>query len=186
MAKMGEPAEPVADLKEPFKSFEDVIDEKLYQPPNLADLLDGANISELGPHLFPGGETEALRRMNKELSNERWVATFEKPNTSPNSLEPSTTVLSPYIKFGCLSPKVFYHKLKAIYRKYPNHSKPPVSLHGQLYWREFFYFCGAYTPNFDRIDGNPICRKIKWDTNPEYLKYLYSIYSPEFFFQLLS
>nr|CAD7464667.1 unnamed protein product [Timema tahoe] len=41
-----------------------------------------------------------------------WVCKFEKPNTSPNSLEPSTTVLSPYLKFGCLSARTFYHQLK--------------------------------------------------------------------------
>lgn len=82
--------------------------------------------------------------MEKELSKEQWVASFEKPNTSPNSLDPSTTVLSPYLKFGCLSPKLFYQKLKQIYRKYPKHAKPPVSLEGQLIWREFFYFCGRF------------------------------------------
>lgn len=170
MAKMGEPAAPASDLREHLKSFDDIIDEKLYLPPTLAELLEGAEITQLGPNLYPGGESEALRRMQEVLSDERWIAGFEKPNTSPNSLKPSTTVLSPYLKFGCLSPKVFYHKLKAIYRKNPKYSKPPVSLEGQLYWREFFYFCGAYTPNFDRIEGNPICRKIKWDTNPDYLK----------------
>lgn len=47
---------------------------------------------------------------------------------------------------------------------------PPVSLEGQLIWREFFYFCGAYTPKFDKIEGNPICRQIKWDENEEYFK----------------
>jgi cryptochrome len=43
--------------------------------------------------MFLGGETEALRRLN-EMVNQRpnWVVNFAKPNTSPNSLEPSTTV----------------------------------------------------------------------------------------------
>lgn len=169
MAKVGEPNQPVPEFTGQLKPL-DNIDEKLYLPPGLGDLLEGAKTSELGPHLYPGGESEALRRMEKKLANEAWVSAFEKPNTSPNSLQPSTTVLSPYLKFGCLSPKLFYHKLKSIYGKHPKHSEPPVSLEGQLIWREFFYFCGTYTPNFDRIEGNPICRKIKWDDNPEYLK----------------
>ena len=40
-----------------------------------------------------------------------WVCKFEKPKTSPTSLQPSTTVLSPYLKFGCLSPRIMYHQL---------------------------------------------------------------------------
>ena len=50
------------------------------------------------------------------------------------------------------------------------HSQPPVSLHGQLIWREFFYLCAANTPNFGRMVGNPICKQIDWDTNEEYLE----------------
>lgn len=49
-----------------------------------------------------------------------WVCKFEKPKTSPNSLVPSTTVLSPYIKFGCLSSRVFYYKLKEVGNSYYN------------------------------------------------------------------
>ena len=42
-------------------------------------------------------------------------------------------------------------------------SKPPVSLRGQLLWREFFYFVGANTPNFDQMEENPICKQIPWE-----------------------
>lgn len=31
------------------------------------------------------------------------------------------------------------------------HTEPPVSLLGQLFWREFFYFVAYKTPNFDRF-----------------------------------
>ena len=50
------------------------------------------------------------------------------------------------------------------------HSQPPVSLHGQLLWREFFYTVGDGTPNFDKMEGNPVCRQIPWDKNEEYLE----------------
>ena len=50
------------------------------------------------------------------------------------------------------------------------YSQPPVSLHGQLIWREFFYLCAANTPNFGQMRGNPICKQIDWDTNEEYLQ----------------
>lgn len=41
---------------------------------------------------------------------------------------------------------------------------------GQLYWREFFYLNGYKVPNFDRIAGNPLCRVIDWEYNPDYIK----------------
>ena len=50
------------------------------------------------------------------------------------------------------------------------HSQPPVSLHGQLLWREFFYTVATGTPNFDKMEGNPVCTQIDWDTKPEFLE----------------
>ena len=46
---------------------------------------------------------------------------------------------------------------------------PPLSLHGQLLWREFFYCAATKNPNFDRMIGNPICVQIPWDKNAEAL-----------------
>lgn len=46
-------------------------------------------------------------------------------------------------------------------------SKPPVSLRGQLLWREFFYFVGANTPNFDKMEGNPICKQVPWEEDED-------------------
>lgn len=51
-----------------------------------------------------------------------------------------------------------------------NHTKPPVSLKGQLLWREFFYTVGGATKNFNKMEGNPICRQIDWDENDEFYK----------------
>lgn len=110
---------------------------------------------------------------------------FSKPDTSPNSIEPSTTVLSPYLKFGCLSSRLMYHRLhnvkwnfllgtfgfnRFIFLKVIDgrkHTSPPTSLTGQLLWREFYYTCGAYIPNFDRMIGNPVCKQIPWKIDPE-------------------
>ena len=50
------------------------------------------------------------------------------------------------------------------------HTEPPVSLHGQLLWREFFYTVGAGTPNFSKMVGNPACIQVDWDTNKDYLE----------------
>ncbi|CAI9114035.1 OLC1v1014654C1 [Oldenlandia corymbosa var. corymbosa] len=35
----------------------------------------------------------------------------------------------------------------------------------QLLWREFFYTVAFGTPNFDRMQGNRICKQIPWDNN---------------------
>ena len=40
-------------------------------------------------------------------------------------------------------------------------SEPPLSLYGQLLWREFFYTAATRNPNFDRMLGNPICIQVK-------------------------
>ncbi|XP_035828705.1 cryptochrome-1 [Aplysia californica] len=171
LSKMGTPAKALlsptlTDLegcKTPVSSSHD----QYYGVPTLEEL--GKSSSDCGPLLFPGGETEALDRMERHLKKINWICNFEKPKTSPNSLSPSTTVLSPYLKFGCLSPRLFYHRLQQVYSG-KKHSQPPVSLHGQLLWREFFYTVGAVTPNFDRMKGNPVCRQIPWGSKPEHLE----------------
>ncbi len=60
-----------------------------------------------------GGETEALARLVEALADKAWVAAFEKPKGDPSAfLKPATTVLSPHLKFGCLSPRLFYQSLQ--------------------------------------------------------------------------
>jgi len=167
-----------------IKLFEQASAPRIDLPPPTGDMVpdmsaaDGCNSSYDVPALdevgyagfapsrkYIGGETEALERLRRFVTaKERasWVRGFEKPSTSPNSIDPSTTVLSPYLKFGCLSVTKFYNELEKIVRGH-EHSKPPVSLHGQLLWREFFYFSSYVTPYFDRMIGNPQCKQISWD-----------------------
>ncbi|KAK1156057.1 cryptochrome-2-like [Acipenser oxyrinchus oxyrinchus] len=124
--------------------------------------------SEAIEHLYPGGEGEALCRLDQHMQRVAWVCNFKKPETEPNTLTPSTTVLSPYMKFGCLSARTFWWRLTDVYRG-KQHSEPPVSLHGQLLWREFFNMAGAGIPNFHRMEGNSVCVQVDWDTNEEHL-----------------
>ncbi|XP_042588957.1 cryptochrome circadian regulator 5 [Cyprinus carpio] len=167
---IGPPKKPVpAPTKEDMKgvstpSSED--HEEEFGIPTLEDL--GLDTSSLGPELFPGGEQEALRRLDEHMQRTVWVCKFEKPKTSPNSIIPSTTVLSPYVRFGCLSARTFWWRLAEVYRG-KQHSEPPVSLHGQLLWREFFYTTAVGIPNFNRMEGNPHCVQVDWDNNPEHL-----------------
>ena len=119
---------------------------------------------------FIGGEDEGLKLFERMKSRQAWVAAFEKPKTLPNALVPDTTGLSAYLKHGCVSPRRFYHALSEIYDLFKKHSEPPVSLHGQLMWREFNYLHGYTTPNFDAMVGNPNARQIPWDDDPKLIE----------------
>ena len=121
-ASIGKPQKPVGNLnKANFPENCKIQDESLFKDktfdvPELKEL--GINPDELFPCKFLGGELEGLKRLEKYVDeNDKWVRAFEKPKTSPNSLEPSTTVLSPYLKFGCISPRDFYWRLDKINSK---------------------------------------------------------------------
>jgi len=117
-----------------------------------------------------GGEDEALIILEQCMKRKAWIAKFEKPKTEPNALLKATTGLSPYIKHGCLSPRRFFHQLTNVYKQFDSYSKPPVSLHGQMMWREYNYLYSYTTPNFDKMVGNPNARQIPWDESPEILE----------------
>lgn len=117
--------------------------------------------------LLPGGETEGLRRLAEKTASAAWVARFEKPESSPYALRPpSTTLLSPYLKFGCVSSRLVFARLRQCERDsgIAQPTQPPVSLVGQLLWREFFMFVAAAVgAPFGTIAGNPVCRRIPWE-----------------------
>lgn len=119
-----------------------------------------------------GGEAIALNILSEYCKNEGRVIKFEKPKTSPAETRPSssTTSLSPYLYFGCLSSRTFYHRVREIQERHKKASSaPPVSLDGQLLWREFFHCSGRTNPYFDKMEENPVCLQIdwRWHTIPE-------------------
>ncbi|XP_013889045.1 cryptochrome-2 [Austrofundulus limnaeus] len=138
--------------------------DQLYSIPSLEEL--GFRTEGLPPAVWRGGESEALERLGKHLDRKVWVASTRVKTCS---LYASPTGLSPYLRFGCLSCRVLYYNLREIYMKLCKRSSPPLSLYGQLLWREFFYTAATNNPNFDRMEGNPICVQIPWDQNPEAL-----------------
>ncbi|KAK4890636.1 hypothetical protein LTR27_010675 [Elasticomyces elasticus] len=93
-----------------------------------------------------GGETVILSRLSRILADEEgeWAATFEKPKTSPAAFEPQSTFLtSPYLHFGALSARYFYHCVEEIVERRRREKKatssPPVSLTGQLLFRDMYF-----------------------------------------------
>jgi len=123
---------------------------------------------------FIGGESEGVALMETMMKRTKWIWAFEKPKTSPNALSVDTTGLSPYVKHGCVSPRKFFHELTKVYATCTTPSKtlskPPVSLHGQLMWREYNYLMAYTTPNFDAMVNNPVARQIPWDDDPVILQ----------------
>ncbi|KAI5713724.1 hypothetical protein M8J76_004297 [Diaphorina citri] len=323
VAKMDSPSPaeaPVTPLlvRQATTPLRDDHDEK-YGVPTLEEL--GFDIEGLLPPTWKGGETEAMRRLERHLERKAWVASFGRPKMTPQSLLASQTGLSPFLRFGCLirrttkmlkietpqqsrprpittisipyvqnlsekikrennklnirtvfqsqrkiaqlintpetseerkNKNVIYkisctqpdcnkgpyigetkaqlhvrknqhkynlnkmnetselvmHKIneehdmdlnsmciidhekdwykrkfkESAYMKYTYNkctisnptikikkAPPPLSLHGQLLWREFFYCAATRNPNFDRMLGNPICVQIPWDVNMEAL-----------------
>ncbi|XP_071373315.1 cryptochrome-2-like [Centroberyx affinis] len=138
-----------------------------YGVPSLEEL--GFKTHSLAPITWKGGETEALERLNRHVDKKGWLANFERPRTGADSLMASPTGLSPYLRFGCLSCRVLYFRLRELYMKVRKNHTPPLSLYSQLMWREFFYTVATNNPAFDRMEGNPICVQIPWDRNPEAL-----------------
>jgi len=141
-----------------------------------------------------GGEDEALRRLRYVVGNKDWVVSFDKPKTNPTQLfkaaegkanknkakheqskdtlfMPGTTSMSPYMKFGNMSTRRFYQEIMHVYRSSKGkHAEPPVSLDGQLLWRDFFYASAYGTPNFHHMEGNRLCKQIPWKTDIELLR----------------
>lgn len=68
---------------------------------------------------------------------------------------------------GCHS-SIPPHIFVDLFRKIKK-TKPPLSLYGQILWREFFYCAATKNKKFDRMKGNPICVQIPWEKNPEAL-----------------
>ena len=49
------------------------------------------------------------------MAKEAWVAAFEKPKTSPAMFvaeDVATTVMGPYLKFGCVSVRQMYREVR--------------------------------------------------------------------------
>lgn len=115
---------------------------------------------------FVGGEIVALNILHS-LDGE-WIRSFLKPRTIHLSDTPlSTSILSPYINTGCISVKYILKYLRGI--KVNLSMRYQETFEGQFIWRDFYYFIGTYTKNFNR-NRNSISRNIKWDKNKSYLR----------------
>jgi len=107
--------------------------------------------------IYNGGRKNGLFNLNniKNLSNY---------NSDRNTLSISTSLLSAYIKYGCISIREVYWKIKDIYNI-------ENELLSQIYWREFYFYIIYYFPNMLKGDNfNSKFDNIKWINNINHFK----------------
>ena len=107
--------------------------------------------------LVRGGRLNGLKQL-KNIKNQK------KYNTNRNDLTIQTSLLSAYIKYGCISIREVYWYIINLFSK----SNQLIS---QLFWREFYFYIAYYFPQV--LKGKNYNTKydaIKWNTNNNLFK----------------
>lgn len=172
------PAESEPDLNAPWRVARDSGYDRLAGPKGdfAVETLAGLGFPPATtPHR--GGETLALARLDDVMRDRGgdYAATFRKPQTSPAAFEPqSTTLLSPFLHFGALSARLFYHRAQAAVDDYAKRAKagkgaqgqasgPPESLTGQLLFRDMYFAAQAALGRaMTQTAHNPTVRFVPW------------------------
>jgi cryptochrome len=92
----------------------------------------GFDPEDIPPPVWTGGETVAKQQLDRHLERKAWVANFERPRMSSASLMACPTGLGPYLRFGCLSPRLFYWRLTELYQKVQFYFRSINKLHALL------------------------------------------------------
>ena len=120
------------------------------------------------PAWFPPGESEAQRRLEEFLAA-RGVTYAEGRNRLDLD---GTSTLSPYLRFGMLSPRLAVQRA----RQAAEQAQNPVARRGfetwinELIWREFYNAVLYEFPQVLKTAFNPKLRGIRWREAPEDLQ----------------
>lgn len=113
---------------------------------------------------------ERFEKEKKEIAKGVFQGDLAEPNLYGGSRS-----LSPYIRFGCLSVRLFFHSIMNLYREelqitpaLVDHK--PSSLSAQLIWREYFYTMSLNNEKFAEVEGNSLCLPIPWKEDEAGLK----------------
>ncbi len=128
--------------------------------------MDPAKVGVIAESAIKGGEAEALKRLEEYKKDKAYLATFAKPKTSPSTdfANPSTTLMSPYLKFGCIGIRKLWYDVKQAVKEAKGTSKTniPENYEGQLLFREMYAACDYAVGGeaFGRVQDNKICRYV--------------------------
>jgi deoxyribodipyrimidine photo-lyase len=117
--------------------------EKIYNSDRIDEVID-SNIK-----VFNGSRKDGISTKNNLKNHKNY-------SIGRNELSENTTLLSAHIKFGTISIREVYHKLKKLYGL----NDPIIR---QLYWREFYFTIAYNRPDiFDSKSFKEKYDKIKW------------------------
>lgn len=123
------------------------------------DFDDLSKYYDINPYLLvKGGRKKALQILSH-------LASFSNYDQCRNILDYSTTHLSAYIKFGCVS-------IREVYYKFEKKFGIDFGIINQLYWREFYFYLIYYFPRI--LEKGEAMKlkydKIKWINKPSFIK----------------
>ncbi|OYQ36645.1 cryptochrome DASH [Flavobacterium cyanobacteriorum] len=97
-----------------------------------------AEADERASIIFRGGETEGLARLNDFIFGTKAIATYKETRDGLTGRDFSSK-LSPWLAFGCLSPREVYSEVKRYEATY-GANKSTYWLIFELLWRDYFRF----------------------------------------------
>lgn len=131
-----------------IKKTHDILNETTFDEIKQICKYDQINLFE-----FVASREEGLNRLENINNFRNYIKTHD-------SLTLETTRLSPYIKFGLVSVREAYHRIKSLYGTH----HPLIR---QLYWREFYYILSFNRQDIleDATSFRESYDNIKWKTN---------------------
>ncbi|XP_064397582.1 cryptochrome-2-like isoform X3 [Halichondria panicea] len=111
--------------------------------------------------LWMGGESVALQKVTT------YVKTRAKMNPVSAEALLDKSSLSPYIRFGCLSVRYLFWKVKELVSEDSSLEEFQKSFISGLLTREFFFTVASQVPNFDSYYNNKICVQLPWSDDKE-------------------
>jgi deoxyribodipyrimidine photo-lyase len=120
------------------------------------------------------GEAEAQRRLMRFLSERvhgygdgrNWLAAQSADDT-----DPATSFLSPYLRFGMLSPRQAYWAARAAYQAAETQTgrEGVETWISELVWREFYMHILAHFPHVLERNFKPAYDRLEWRSAPDEL-----------------
>ncbi|KAK6187828.1 hypothetical protein SNE40_005766 [Patella caerulea] len=121
---------------------------------------------------YIGGEVRGRKLLETRMKVES--VAYESGYCMPNQYKPDLLgpplSLSPHLRFGSISVREFYWRLRDTYTEMYPDKDIPVSLTAMLIWREYFYTMSVNNIKFNQMADNPVCLNIKWYKNQEQLE----------------